>query len=428
VRASKEQERARPQLVLAVEYTEAAFIPGRAGARRPQGRSGGLRPDGGEHEKEHVAFLKQALGSAADPEPPHEFGDRTKNAGAFTAAAVKLEDLGVATYNGQAVNLTPASLKAAAADRVRRGPSRRLDPQHRRRGAATDATDPAIKRPDPRSAVERASAGRRDEHDGLPPRRLDTDGALREAGENAGISRAGFSAARSQARWRRSRSPHRRGRRDQTVAVLNFALVLEYLQSSFYTEASAPRRWREGRRTPRPAGRRRAGARGGLQEAAGPQGGQAAGLQLRGVTGGRTAVPQDRRRVRGPRPWRYKGQAPRLRAKPVLAAAVAIHSVEARHAAWMRFLFGVQPAVNAFDDASPRGRSSAWSPRRTSSPRAPARRCAGTALHRMSRRTLAAVGLGVVRGACGWPRWAAAGRRGRAAARRAALPPPPRRR
>ena len=48
----------------------------------------------------------------------------------------------------------------------------------------------------------------------------------------------------------------------------------------------------------------------------------------------------------------YKGQAPRLRSKPVLAAAVSIHSVEARHAAWMRYLFGVQPAVNAFDDAA----------------------------------------------------------------------------
>ena len=48
----------------------------------------------------------------------------------------------------------------------------------------------------------------------------------------------------------------------------------------------------------------------------------------------------------------YKGQAPRLRDKTVLAAAVSIHSVEARHAAWMRFLFGVQPAVNAFDDAA----------------------------------------------------------------------------
>ena len=45
----------------------------------------------------------------------------------------------------------------------------------------------------------------------------------------------------------------------------------------------------------------------------------------------------------------YKGQAPRLRSRPDLAAALSIHSVEARHAAWMRELFGVTPAVNAFD-------------------------------------------------------------------------------
>jgi len=38
----------------------------------------------------------------------------------------------------------------------------------------------------------------------------------------------------------------------------------------------------------------------------------------------------------------------------VLAAAVGIHSVEARHAAWMRELFGITPAVHAFDQAASR--------------------------------------------------------------------------
>jgi len=52
----------------------------------------------------------------------------------------------------------------------------------------------------------------------------------------------------------------------------------------------------------------------------------------------------------------YKGQAPRLKSKPVLAAAVAIHSVEARHAAWMRELFGITPAVSAFDQPAARTR------------------------------------------------------------------------
>ena len=45
----------------------------------------------------------------------------------------------------------------------------------------------------------------------------------------------------------------------------------------------------------------------------------------------------------------YKGQATNLKAESALAAAVAIHSVEARHAAWMRYLFGANPARSAFD-------------------------------------------------------------------------------
>ena len=44
----------------------------------------------------------------------------------------------------------------------------------------------------------------------------------------------------------------------------------------------------------------------------------------------------------------YKGQATNIKAS-ALAAALAIHSVEARHAAWMRYLFGANPARSAFD-------------------------------------------------------------------------------
>ena len=52
----------------------------------------------------------------------------------------------------------------------------------------------------------------------------------------------------------------------------------------------------------------------------------------------------------------YKAQAPRLKSKAVLAAAISIHSVEARHAAWMRRLFGIVPAVTAFDQPLSRSR------------------------------------------------------------------------
>ena len=45
----------------------------------------------------------------------------------------------------------------------------------------------------------------------------------------------------------------------------------------------------------------------------------------------------------------YQGQVTRLGSKSALAAAVSIHSVEARHAAWMRYLVGANPAKDAFD-------------------------------------------------------------------------------
>ena len=112
--ASKERDARVLNLVLAVEYTEVAFYQE---ALERGGLTGDLEGYARivlEHEKAHVAFLKQALGGGADPAPRHAFGDKTKDADTFTAAAVKLEDLAVATYNGQAVNLTPGSLKAAA--------------------------------------------------------------------------------------------------------------------------------------------------------------------------------------------------------------------------------------------------------------------------------------------------------------------------
>jgi hypothetical protein len=49
----------------------------------------------------------------------------------------------------------------------------------------------------------------------------------------------------------------------------------------------------------------------------------------------------------------YKEQAARIKSPALLAAAISIHSVEARHAAWMRFLAGVIPAATAFDKGKP---------------------------------------------------------------------------
>jgi hypothetical protein len=183
---------------------------------------------------------------------------------------------------------------------------------------------------------------------------LDTDGALREAGENAGISRASFlggTVAGAVAAFAVAPTAEAANRGD--VAVLNFALVLEYLQSSFYTEAE---------RSKALSGKaedaaKRVGAveRAHVTAFKGLLGSKAIkrpAFNFRGTTEAQRAFLKTAVAFEDLAVAAYKGQAPRLRSKQVLAAAVSIHSVEARHAAWMRYLFGVQPAVNAFDDAA----------------------------------------------------------------------------
>jgi hypothetical protein len=44
-----------------------------------------------------------------------------------------------------------------------------------------------------------------------------------------------------------------------------------------------------------------------------------------------------------------KTQALQVKSRGVLAALVSLHSVEARHAAWIRHIAGVVPARDAFD-------------------------------------------------------------------------------
>jgi Ferritin-like domain len=66
------------------------------------------------HESAHLQFVHGALRGKARAAPTFDFGSATSDAGEFTAAAITLEDLSVAAYNGQAGNLTKGALRAAA--------------------------------------------------------------------------------------------------------------------------------------------------------------------------------------------------------------------------------------------------------------------------------------------------------------------------
>jgi len=180
---------------------------------------------------------------------------------------------------------------------------------------------------------------------------LDRDGALEEA--RAGLSRRSFfvgvaAGAGGLLLYRGTDAPA------QTAAdidVLNYALVLEYLQAAFYTEAEQAKaiKGRAGEAASTVGAVERAHVKAFL-DALGSKAVKRPQFDFQGVTEEpraflKTAVAFEDLAVAA-----YKGQAPRLRSKTVLAAAVSIHSVEARHAAWMRYLYGVQPAVDAFDD------------------------------------------------------------------------------
>ena len=65
-------------------------------------------------EREHLHYLQHALGGDAAKAPTFKFGDATTNNAKFIAAAVTIEDTGLAAYNGQAENMSRATLGEVA--------------------------------------------------------------------------------------------------------------------------------------------------------------------------------------------------------------------------------------------------------------------------------------------------------------------------
>jgi hypothetical protein len=101
-------------LVLLVEYAEAALYREALAAGSLRGELRSFADQVAKQEQDHISAVKKALGAKADPKPDFEFGNATRNPDRFARTAAELEDLAVAAYNGQATNLSKGVLEAAA--------------------------------------------------------------------------------------------------------------------------------------------------------------------------------------------------------------------------------------------------------------------------------------------------------------------------
>jgi hypothetical protein len=185
---------------------------------------------------------------------------------------------------------------------------------------------------------------------------IDRDGALTESlGELHGRTRADFlrgtfvGSAALFAAFATPASAADDSPRD--ISILNFILNLEELQAVFYTETERNKILHGAlAEQARVVGsHERAHARA-LRAVLGSKAVKKAHFDFGGTTESpdafrRTAVAFEDLSVAA-----YKAQAPKIVERDYLVSALAIHSVEARHAAWIRRLAGKPPVNGAFDE------------------------------------------------------------------------------
>jgi rubrerythrin len=185
---------------------------------------------------------------------------------------------------------------------------------------------------------------------------VDRDGALEEALSGLhGSTRAGLlrgALIGGAALLTAAATPAEAAEGDSDIAILNYALALEYIQDSFYSEVerigSLSGSLAEQARVVAEHERAHVKA---FRETLGSRAIKRARFDFKGATEDPdrfrdTAVAFEDLAVAA-----YKGQAPRIKRREYLVSALAIHAVEARHAAWIRDINGNPPAPAAFDKA-----------------------------------------------------------------------------
>jgi hypothetical protein len=192
---------------------------------------------------------------------------------------------------------------------------------------------------------------------------VDRDGAIAEAMDNVekfADTRAGFLRKGALAlggvlgggsAFGSLSSPARAATSGDT-AILNFALTLEYLEAAFYTEAVKMGALSgDVRRFAHTVGAHERAHVAALKEALGSAAVKAPWFDFQGTTENEAKFRKTAQVLEDTGVMAYAGQAPLIDSDAVLGAALAIHSVEARHASWIRRLNGAPPAPAAFDTA-----------------------------------------------------------------------------
>lgn len=132
--------------------------------------------------------------------------------------------------------------------------------------------------------------------------------------------------------------------------VLGFALGLEELEAAFYAEAVA-RGALAGpvRAFAQTVGEHEAAHVAALRDVLGDDAIARPRFDFRGTTANQETFLATAVELEGVGVAAYKGAAPAIRSRQVLAAALSIHTVEARHSSWARRLNGNRPVVASFD-------------------------------------------------------------------------------
>ena len=195
--------------------------------------------------------------------------------------------------------------------------------------------------------------------DALTLEQLDGDGALLDGiTEVYGSSRADFLRGAAFASTAllvgladppaASASPKR------DVAILQFGLVFEYLQSTFYTQAvrdgTVARMKPEKRRWAHVLGAHELAHVAILRDVLGKNAPKKPFFNFRGVTESESAFTRTAVAMEDLTVALLSGQAPRFDSRALTAAVFSLLTTEARHAAWARRLAGVRPVGAAFDE------------------------------------------------------------------------------